>query len=75
MFERPEVNVSCLSDGIKVDISITESDFNGVLYVKGHSKDEECRRIITPGTAIVNTTEVFKVHFESCGLTHINVRY
>lgn len=69
------MEVSCLSDGVQVKIDITDtSGFNGVLYVKGHSKDEQCRRVINlPNDAPLPKTEFFKVHFGSCGLIHVNV--
>lgn len=65
--------VSCLSDGVQVEIHITERGFNGVLYVKGHSKDENCRRVVTLPHDSTPRTELFKVQFGSCGLTHVNV--
>ncbi|ETN60100.1 dumpy [Anopheles darlingi] len=66
----PEVQVACLADGVQVSIGLTETSFNGVLYVKGHSKDEECRRVINGVEP--NKSEIFKVHFGSCGLIHVN---
>lgn len=44
-FPQPEMQVTCQADGVQVVIDLMESNFNGVLYVKGHSKDEECRRV------------------------------
>lgn len=64
--------VSCLSDGVQVEIHITEQGFNGVLYVKGHSKDEQCRRIVTLPPDTIARTEIFKVQFGNCGLIHVN---
>jgi Zona pellucida-like domain len=61
--------VSCLADGVQVKIGLSEADFNGVLYVKGHSKDEECRRVIDTSSP---KQETFKVNFGSCGLFHVN---
>lgn len=50
-FPKSEVEAHCLSDGIEVDINFYNSTvtdgFDGVLYVKGHSKEENCRRIIS----------------------------
>lgn len=66
------MKVSCLADGVQVEMHLTETGFNGVFYVKGHSKDEECRRIINLESDSGPTTEVFKVHFGSCGLFHVN---
>lgn len=64
--------VSCLADGVQVEIHI-EPGFNGVLYVKGHSKDEECRRVVNlPSDGEQNRVEKFKVHFGNCGLIHVN---
>lgn len=65
--------VSCLSDGVQVEIHITEQGFNGVLYVKGHSKNEQCRRVVTLPPDSVPKTELFKVTFGNCGLIHVNV--
>lgn len=64
-----DLQVSCLSDGVEVHVHIYEW-FNGLLYVKGHSKDEQCRRVINISG---NTTEVFRVNFGNCGLIHVNV--
>lgn len=64
--------VSCLADGVQVEIHLAETGFNGVLYVKGHSKDEECRRVINLSGDSTPRTEIFKVHFGSCGLFHVN---
>lgn len=70
-FQRPEIDVKCLADGVEVHMNWTErkENFTSVLYVKGHSKEEECRKIINfSGTG----DEIFKVYFGSCGLIHIN---
>lgn len=64
--------VSCLADGVQTKIHLSESGFNGVLYVKGHSKDEECRRVINLPPNSGPLDEVFKVQFGSCGLIHVN---
>lgn len=64
--------VSCLADGVQVAIHIAETGFNGVLYVKGHSKEEECRRVVNLSADSSQRTEIFKVHFGSCGLIHVN---
>lgn len=71
-FLRPEILVSCLADGVQVEIHIAEEGFNGVLYVKGHSKDEDCRRVVNLTPATVPHTEIFKVQFGNCGLIHVN---
>ena len=65
--------VSCLSDGVQVEIHIEEKGFNGVLYVKGHSKDEKCRRVLSVPNDSPIRTEIFKVNFGTCGLIHVNV--
>lgn len=63
--------VSCLADGVKTRIDLTDG-FGGVLYVKGYSKDEQCRKVLDlpPGTK--SHVEEFIVHFGSCGLIHVN---
>lgn len=70
-FPRPDMVVSCLADGVQVEIHITEPGFNGVLYVKGHSKDEDCRRVVNLSGETVPRTEVFRVHFGTCGMQAI----
>jgi len=72
-FPRPDMVVTCLSDGVQVEIHITEKGFNGVLYVKGHSKNEQCRRVVSMAQDSSPKTEIFKVNFGNCGLIHINV--
>ncbi|XP_048522761.1 cuticlin-3-like, partial [Dendroctonus ponderosae] len=72
-FPKPEMLVSCLSDGVQVKIDVNEQEgFNGVLYVKGHSKDEQCRRVLTLPASSHIRTELFKVQFGNCGLIHVN---
>lgn len=76
-FPPPDMVVSCLADGVLVKIHITESRFNGVLYVKGHSKEEECRKVVNlNGDETLDDTdrrtELFKVQFGNCGLIHDN---
>ena len=67
--------VNCLADGVLVDIRLDGLDngrgWDGVLYVKGYSDRQECRRVIT-GTETIKALE-FKVEFSSCGLIHANV--
>lgn len=70
-FPRPDLTVNCLSDGVQVEITLSEIGFNGILYVKGHSKDEKCRRVVSIDTG--ERIEYFKVHFGECGLIHVNV--
>lgn len=64
--------VSCLADGVQVEVHIEEQGFNGVLYVKGHSKDEDCRRVVSLTPDAEARIEIFKVHFGNCGLIHVN---
>ncbi|RZF34371.1 hypothetical protein LSTR_LSTR008910 [Laodelphax striatellus] len=71
-FPKPEMAVSCLSDGVQVEVHITEQGFNGVLYVKGHSKNEQCRRVVTLPPDSTPRNEIFKVNFGSCGLIQVN---
>lgn len=61
-----------MADGVQVEIDITEQGFNGVLYVKGHSKEEECRRVVNLTPDAVPRAEIFKVQFGNCGLIHVN---
>lgn len=68
------MEVNCLSDGVQVGIIfVKQQGFNGVLYVKGHSRDEQCRRVITLSKDSPSYTEIFKVNFGKCGLIHVNV--
>lgn len=65
-FPRPDIVVNCLADGIQVDIHVGSPGFDGVLYVKGHSKDESCRRVLEAGR---DTGSIdYKVRFDTCGL-------
>jgi len=75
-FPTPEITVNCLADGVLVEIlmgsggfSINNTDFNGLLYVKGHSKDANCRKSIQSDYGPVD----FKVKFGTCGLIHVDV--
>lgn len=62
--------VHCLADAVRVSLEI--KDFNGVLYVKGYSKDERCRLMVH---IPVNQERLvdFTVRFGDCGLVHVNV--
>lgn len=63
--------VNCLANGIKVSLKIKEG-FNGLLYVKGYSKDERCGLVVN--TPVNQESPVdFTVHFGNCGLVHVNV--
>lgn len=73
-FPTPDMGVSCLSDGVQVEIYLQDHEFDGVLYVKGRSKDEQCRRVVSiPAETIHKTDIIFKVAFGNCGLIHVNV--
>lgn len=69
---QPETQVTCQADGVHVviDLMTMESNFNGVLYVKGHSKDKECCRVNLAGDAS-QQAQIFKVHIGSCGVDSI----
>ncbi|KAF7389943.1 hypothetical protein HZH68_011800 [Vespula germanica] len=72
-FPTPDMGVSCLSDGVQVEIYLQDHEFDGVLYVKGRSKDEQCRRVVSiPAETIHKTDIIFKVAFGNCGLIHVN---
>lgn len=58
---------------MQVQIHISDKGFNGVLYVKGHSKDAQCRRVVTLPADATERMEIFKVQFGNCGLIHVNV--
>lgn len=58
----------CLADGIQVSVHL--EPFDGVLYVKGHSRDHECRRVVNNRERDIID---FKVLFNTCGLIHTNV--
>ena len=67
------MSVKCLSDGVLVTLKGQGDAFNGIIYVKYYSSDEECRRDLSIPEGR-NVTEEFKVAFGTCGLTHVNVR-
>ncbi|XP_065203536.1 neurogenic locus notch homolog protein 1-like [Planococcus citri] len=69
---KPKITPKCLSDGIQIEMEVTEPYFNGIMYVKGHSNEEECSRLISVHQNASSHTEVFKVPFGSCGLIHTN---
>lgn len=71
-FPKPEMEASCLSDGVQVQIHVQHQGFDGVLYVRGRSKEEQCRRILSIPADTNDRTETFKVNFGSCGLIHVN---
>ena len=71
-FPRPEMSVDCLADGVRVLIDMTDENFHGVMYVKGHSNDPRCRRAVEPGESL--DTIDFTVKFDTCGLFHFQVK-
>ena len=62
-----DLQVMCLADGVQVSIQL--GGYDGIIYVKGHSNDANCRRLVT--TADVDTID-FKVLFDHCGLIHVD---
>ena len=65
------MSVDCLADGVRVLIDMTDENFHGVMYVKGHSHDPKCRRAVDQGEA--RDPLNFRVKFETCGLFHFDV--
>ena len=71
-FNRPNLEVNCLADGVLVNVGLVDDRFKGVMYVKGHSNDERCRQSVN----FLETGRVpvdFKVQFGVCGLFHSDV--
>lgn len=71
------MTVNCLADGVQVDVNIqktepyvTQGEFNGLLYVKGYSKDPNCRKSVL---SVDDGPVDFKVKFGTCGLEHKDV--
>lgn len=64
--EPPAVSVavSCMADGVFVDVHV--DGFDGVVYVKGYSKDPQCRQVVTNSQQ--NVALPFRVLFNTCGL-------
>jgi hypothetical protein len=74
------MTVNCLADGVQVDVRIdktepyvSQADFNGLLYVKGYSKDPNCRKSVLDVERGVPVD--FKVKFGTCGLEHKDVSF
>lgn len=59
-----------MANGVGVSLKI--KDFNGVLYVKGYSKDERCR-LVVQSTENQERPVDFTVYFGDCGLVHVDV--
>ncbi|CAG2101907.1 unnamed protein product, partial [Medioppia subpectinata] len=62
-----EILVMCLADGVQVSVQLDR--FDGILYVKGHSQDPQCRRVVTSNEG---DSVDFKVLFGHCGLIHVD---
>ena len=69
---KKSMSVKCLSDGVSVTLVGQGEPFNGIIYVKHYSSDEECRRDLI-FSKDGHEIEEFKVKFGTCGLTHVNV--
>jgi hypothetical protein len=68
------MEVECPADGIQVKIDFSKTlatPFDGFLYVKGFSRNSECRTGMPPNSTIIE----FKVKFGTCGLVYTEVRY
>lgn len=61
-----ELFVMCLADGIQVEVQL--GGFDGIIYVKGHSQDPKCRKLVMSNNA--NEFVDFKVQFGNCDLIH-----
>ncbi len=72
-FSQPEFTVDCLADGVLARVDMTDRSFHGVMYVKDHSHDPRCRKAVTPEDARAGSID-FKVMFDTCDLTHFQVR-
>ena len=70
-FPRPDIVVNCLADGVSVTVEVADPNFHGVMYVKGHSNDPNCRRTVENGEAAEPLD--FAVKFDTCGLFHSDV--
>ena len=68
---RPDMAVNCLADGVQLDIFTNDPGFDGVIYVKGHSKEEMCRKVVSSQRDIGPFD--FKVKFGTCDLVLIDV--
>ena len=50
---------------------MSDPNFHGVMYVKGHAQDTNCRRTVQDGEAAEPLD--FAVKFDTCGLFHSDV--
>ncbi len=73
-FPQPQFSVDCLADGVLAHVDMTDDEFYGVMYVKGHSHDPNCRQAVSPQQARRGTID-FHVSFDTCGLFHFQVTY
>ena len=64
------LTVMCLAEGVQTNVRL--GGYDGIIYVKGHSQDPNCRRIVNNAE---NENIDFKVQFGQCGLIHVNVNY
>ena len=72
-FPRPDIIVNCLADGVSVTVKVSDPNFHGVMYVKGHAQDTNCRRTVQDGEAAEPLD--FAVKFDTCGLFHSDVSF
>ena len=70
-FPKPGIEVNCLATGVAVKVRMTDTNFHGVMYVKGHSHDPRCRKAVEPGQGVRPID--FEVDFDTCGLFHYQV--
>lgn len=63
-----DLQVMCLADGVQVAVQL--GGYDGIVYVKGHSNDAKCRRLVTSND--IDSID-FKVLFGECGLIHVDV--
>lgn len=56
----------CLADGIQVEVQL--GGFDGIIYVKGHSQDPKCRKMVS--SSAPSEFVDFKVQFGNCDLIH-----
>ena len=65
-----DLQVMCLADGVQVAVQL--GGYDGIVYVKGHSNDAKCRRLVTSND--IDSID-FKVLFGECGLIHVDVSF
>lgn len=62
-----DLTVMCLAEGVQVGVRL--GGYDGIIYVKGHSQDPNCRRLVSNQE---RESIDFKVGFGQCGLIHVN---